>query len=59
MVYIFSCRLETLNKDNERKKNEKSSLRRVTKIAFVVSVVFILSCRLNIDCLSIFLPIKE
>jgi hypothetical protein len=29
--------------NNERKKNEKSSLRRVTKIAFVVSVVFILS----------------
>jgi hypothetical protein len=35
--------IETLNKDNERKKKEKSSLRRVTKIAFVVSVVFILS----------------
>jgi hypothetical protein len=32
--------IETLNKDNERKKNEKSSLRRVTKIAFVVSVEY-------------------
>lgn len=36
--------IETLNKDNERKEKEKpSSLRRVTKIAFVVSIVFILS----------------